>query len=585
MKKISKINDWCKKASIHYNLCIDTIKKAYYSAVINGELNRDILMTKIKKAQQNALKRKNKTVSTDYIFVPNSYVINQLMYGNIGKHRIGDYELSSDAKYSHVISDGSEELKIDRDDDDKVIFTGISPEHFMLLSAVYTATRDNIGTEATNISGDAVRNIPCRHIYNIIYPQKRWDKISEEAKTNFLKKIDSLKKLNKFSGRYYRHGMRSAIHIEDGTILARITLKINTLDDAMVIANINPRGLIMQAEAQKRIIGIPSEMLAYGTAEGALARFYISYRICIKNQKMNKSILCKTLDFFNGEKVSRKMIKSYMQYLVNQGFISSFSFSRHSITWVVAEEKHTPIILMHDEEGKIADAPPEETEEVKAKAEKIKKINAFTSKYKAKLEGKKINTELHSTYCNNDWKQGGRLYTSAGGYQSLSSEERKSLKINGKDTVELDFSAYHPHLLYALKGIQLSSDPYAFHSNRQACKLALNITINAKNKDQALFAFQNKWEGEKIDVDALFADMEKYHTAIAEFFYSGAGCALQNIDSEIAINILMKLRGKRIIALPVHDSFIVPSQFKEQLLQVMQEEYQKYTGGFYCPIK
>lgn len=258
MKQRSKINEWCNQASIRFNLSLYAVKKAYYSAVIDGELNRDILMQNIKKAQQNASKRKNKTVSTDYILVPNSYSINQLMYGNIGKHRIGEYELSSDAKYSHVITDGAEELKIDRDEDEKVIFTGISSEHFMLLASIYTAMRENIGTEATNISGDSVQNIPVKHLYNVIFPAKRWDKITEEAKKNFLKKIDSMKKINKLSGRYYRHGMRSSICIEDGTMLARITLKINTLDDAMVIANINPRGLIMQAEAQKRIIGIPS---------------------------------------------------------------------------------------------------------------------------------------------------------------------------------------------------------------------------------------------------------------------------------------------------------------------------------------
>lgn len=326
-------------------------------------------------------------------------------------------------------------------------------------------------------------------------------------------------------------------------------------------------------------------MLAYGTIEGALARFYISYRICIKNQKMNKSILCKTLDFFNGEKASRKMIKAYMQYLQDKGFIASYGFSRHSITWAAPEEKHTPIIVMHNEEGKIADAPPEETEEVKAKAQKIKKINSFTAKYKVELDGIKINTELHSTYCNNDWTQGGRLYTSAGGCQALSSEDRAKIKINDKPVVELDFTAYHPHLLYAFKGIQLSCDPYGFSSNRKACKLALNITINARNKDQAIYAFLQKWDGEKIDVDNLFAKMEKYHTAIAEFFYSGAGCTLQNIDSNIALNIIMKMRAKRIIALPVHDSFIVPVQFKEQLFRVMQEEYKQYTGGFTCPIK
>ena len=88
-----------------------------------------------------------------------------------------------------------------------------------------------------------------------------------------------------------------------------------------------------------------------------------------------------------------------------------------------------------------------------------------------------------------------------------------------------------------------------------------------------------------VDVNALLDAMEKEHQAIVHHFYLGAGIFLQNFDADIAVKIVLKMRAKRILALPVHDSFIVDARFEQKLRQTMDEVYAEVTGGFRCPIK
>jgi hypothetical protein len=59
---------------------------------------------------------------------------------------------------------------------------------------------------------------------------------------------------------------------------------------------------------------------------------------------------------------------------------------------------------------------------------------------------------------------------------------------------------------------------------------------------------------------------------------------LQRIDSELAIEVVEQCKKQGIVALPIHDSFIVPVSAAKQLQAIMTDEYTKYTGGFSCPI-
>lgn len=51
-----------------------------------------------------------------------------------------------------------------------------------------------------------------------------------------------------------------------------------------------------------------------------------------------------------------------------------------------------------------------------------------------------------------------------------------------------------------------------------------------------------------------------------------------NFDSMITEEILKQMVRFNIPCLPMHDSFIVPEQYKEQLIDVMMSEYEKMFG-------
>ncbi len=84
--------------------------------------------------------------------------------------------------------------------------------------------------------------------------------------------------------------------------------------------------------------------------------------------------------------------------------------------------------------------------------------------------------------------------------------------------------------------------------------------------------------GEKIKnnyIKDLLFRTKKAHPLIADDIGTGKGIFLQNIDSNIADAIMSNLINQNIPVLPVHDSFIVPQQFEDELRRQMNDEYEK----------
>src|SRR5207248_11304680 len=50
--------------------------------------------------------------------------------------------------------------------------------------------------------------------------------------------------------------------------------------------------------------------------------------------------------------------------------------------------------------------------------------------------------QLYAVYTD-DFQHGGRLYTGKGGHQSLSKQERSTIRFNGRPTTQLDFGGLH----------------------------------------------------------------------------------------------------------------------------------------------
>lgn len=186
------------------------------------------------------------------------------------------------------------------------------------------------------------------------------------------------------------------------------------------------------------------------------------------------------------------------------------------------------------------------------------------------------------------WTRGGRFYAHGMfgmvDYQQLSKEERSTIRINGENTAEVDYSCLHLSLMYAESGLQLDKDAYAWYHDRKVAKLITIIALNTTCYYNAVAAIQKALDGTPAVWQAsnLLADMLKYHKDIKDKFFNRLlkidALDLQYKDSCIMEGILKALHRRNIPALPVHDSVIVPESRKEVAIRIMKEQYKKQTG-------
>lgn len=199
---------------------------------------------------------------------------------------------------------------------------------------------------------------------------------------------------------------------------------------------------------------------------------------------------------------------------------------------------------------------------------------------------------------------GGRFYSK---FQKLSKEKRLKITINNEPVIELDYSAFRLRMLYHLERMDLRKSLYMNpYYDKEITKKGLMVIINSKNKESALKSFTNsKWhksgkhKGERF---GLFRDQEQnikaslkkannfietintLHPRIKKYFYSDKEIELQKFDSDLAMEILEKLIEKNILAIPIHDSFIVAWQNEGVLEKCMKEIYFKIFN-FYPKLK
>ena len=81
-------------------------------------------------------------------------------------------------------------------------------------------------------------------------------------------------------------------------------------------------------------------------------------------------------------------------------------------------------------------------------------------------------------FSNGSLQQGGRLYSAVQNYKK---ETRKYLYFDDEPTLEIDYSAFHPHLIYHQAGQEFQGDdPYVIEGfERDHVKVAFNIMLNA----------------------------------------------------------------------------------------------------------
>lgn len=182
---------------------------------------------------------------------------------------------------------------------------------------------------------------------------------------------------------------------------------------------------------------------------------------------------------------------------------------------------------------------------------------------------------------NETFTNGGRFYGPK--YQSLSSDIRKYIYIDGEQTTELDYSGLHVSLLYNFIGLECPDRVYGDLDGelKEIFKTVCFIVLNARDEHTALLAIvqnlKDKYNRkvEYFRAKILLDKFKDMHKPISKFFHCGMGTRLQWTDSTLMNNILIRLLDNNITGLPIHDSVIVKTRFKDILRHVMEEEYLK----------
>lgn len=205
--------------------------------------------------------------------------------------------------------------------------------------------------------------------------------------------------------------------------------------------------------------------------------------------------------------------------------------------------------------------------------------------------------QLYRVYNDGSFKKGGRFYghwvqsiparvptTPAQGYPF-----RCFLRIDGKPTVEIDYSNLHPHMLYTEEGKTVpEGDLYALEgvdkAKRTVVKKLFNAMLNADSIESAIGAVYYKPPKgyrrlTKAELREIAEKIQKRHKGISHYFGTGIGLTLQYKDSTIAEGILLELDKKGIACIPIHDSFIVQAEHEEALRVAMAGQYREVMKG------
>ncbi len=260
-----------------------------------------------------------------------------------------------------------------------------------------------------------------------------------------------------------------------------------------------------------------------------------------------------------------------------------------------------------------------------ASGAKAKRMNAMLMDYNRFMQGVSIHLPaaynggkdvwgadcIYRVFNGKGLDKGGRFF--GGFWMQINGKARAHILINGRKTVELDYKAQHPHMVYALvtgkhyDEVHTDKSPYLIHDQNghaydmAASKMLLLTALNAKDEKATALAIRNDlrlkaathrkmgrldklnetnklrdfFRKDRGNFERLLQDCFKKHEQIKDKLCSGIGIELQFLDSQLTEYILKTLVEEGVACLSVHDSFIVEEQYEERLREVMVQAYKE----------
>lgn len=231
--------------------------------------------------------------------------------------------------------------------------------------------------------------------------------------------------------------------------------------------------------------------------------------------------------------------------------------------------------------------------------------------------------QIKKVYNNSSFEQGGRNYIT--NTVNFRREERKLIKLDGVNTIELDFEALHPRIAATIEGVELDKDfdPYQIELDgydpvlaRWLGKWSTLILLNAgvqvtqqglysvnkarkalisalRKREEVCFSTMTVRIKGKVYQLPQYVDYTEILTKALErndyarlWFYECRGLTLQNLDSKIMDMIISKFNEMGEIVVPVHDSIVLKEHLADKGREIMQGCFRQVLGNdINCIIK
>lgn len=286
---------------------------------------------------------------------------------------------------------------------------------------------------------------------------------------------------------------------------------------------------------------------------------------------------------------------------------------------LVIQHPNTPRILVRNEAKQAVYLKTRTAlKEIARMEEQLEAYNSLISRTEIGITGSDVfylqrQKATYRVFNRSSLSHGGRFY--GGWWEQMKKEHRPFITINGAPTVELDYSAQHPHLLYGLyAGVSYQEgalpnqpkDAYTFGSHpREVNKALLLKLISAKSVEEAAsstklefnrrltqakesnnrqaaalwgpiaFCFDNP----TFFKDILETEIRQAHEPIYPYFATDLGTKLMRVDSTVAEFILREMTEVELPVLCVHDSFICREEDAPTLNTIMKRAYLEQSYG------
>lgn len=216
------------------------------------------------------------------------------------------------------------------------------------------------------------------------------------------------------------------------------------------------------------------------------------------------------------------------------------------------------------------------------------------------------------------WNRAFRMYT--GGplsAQALSKSSRKTIRIDGQPTVELDYSGMFPRMLYHSEQINAPNEMYpanlafpvftqSIHCNEESLKVlrrfvkkSINISLNTASKGQAKRSIGHwlsnhrvgKWlkpvicEVEGLTIEKYLDRLEMIHAQISHKFYTAVGLEMMTHEASIMFLTLFDITTSGRPVLGIHDGLLCKACDADFAQQAMVENYRARFPAFAPEIR